>query len=284
MVAATYCGKLCDVCTDREELRCPGCKVGPGRLYGGDCALAKCCRDKGHQECQACHRKGGCHHYRSREYMSVYRRRSIAAQTEHTAKVERQVPFFRRWLQLLLWLVIPSTVASSLISISVSGMLPVLALIGWILGGLCALLHGVILLRLASEEAGYRAAGIYSLLGALLNGVYLCLGLRSSIVWVLVFTLATLLATTLSACCEMISHGAILSGWDDALAQHWSGLRSYYLAAYFVLLIAVSTILIAPSLGLGVMGIGAAVLSRTEAYKTHYLLRTLQAFQRYPMK
>ena len=217
-MAATYCGKSCDICAYREELQCPGCRVGPGKLYGGDCALAKCCRNRGYQECQACRQKGGCYHYRTREHMPVYRRRSIAVEKEHMARVERQVPFFRRWLRILLWLVFPSTIASSLISVSVGGVLPLLTLIGWILGGMCSLIHGIVLFRLASEEAGYRTAGIYSLVAAMLNAAYLCFGLRKSSIWVVVFAFVTMLATTLSVCCEIMSHGTILAGWDDDLA------------------------------------------------------------------
>jgi hypothetical protein len=49
-MAETYCGKTCTSCIQKEALNCPGCKVGPGRQYSGECALAKCCRNKKHQE------------------------------------------------------------------------------------------------------------------------------------------------------------------------------------------------------------------------------------------
>ena len=48
-MAETYCGKVCRECEQKEALSCPGCKLGPGKLYGGDCELAKCCREKGNR-------------------------------------------------------------------------------------------------------------------------------------------------------------------------------------------------------------------------------------------
>ena len=53
-MAETYCGKICAECAQKETLNCSGCKAGPGRQFGGDCKLAKCCRAKGHQECATC--------------------------------------------------------------------------------------------------------------------------------------------------------------------------------------------------------------------------------------
>jgi hypothetical protein len=163
-------------------------------------------------------------------------------------------------------------------------VLPLLTLIGWILGGMCSLIHGIVLFRLASEEAGYRTAGIYSLVAAMLNAVYLCFGLRKFIIWVFVFAFVTMLATTLSVCCEIMSHGTILAGWDDDLARRWGALRNRYLVAYAMILVALMTILIAPVWGGGLMAVGSAVLCRVDAYKSHYLLLTLRVFRRYPIE
>lgn len=47
----TYCGKLCEDCQFKDNLQCPGCKTGPGKTWMTECELAKCCMDKGHQNC-----------------------------------------------------------------------------------------------------------------------------------------------------------------------------------------------------------------------------------------
>ena len=53
-MAETYCGKSCVECPRKEELSCPGCKMGPGKQFNGQCELAKCARDKGHETCESC--------------------------------------------------------------------------------------------------------------------------------------------------------------------------------------------------------------------------------------
>ena len=79
-MAETYCGKSCEECTKKEHLNCSGCKTGPGRQFGGDCELAKCVRDKGHETCETCGFKGNCGTLRSRESMPDYRIRKIEAE------------------------------------------------------------------------------------------------------------------------------------------------------------------------------------------------------------
>lgn len=44
--------KNCDECTYKAELFCSGCQSGPGRVIRGDCKLARCCREKGHETCE----------------------------------------------------------------------------------------------------------------------------------------------------------------------------------------------------------------------------------------
>lgn len=68
-MAETYCGKSCLECGQKDVLNCPGCKAGPGKQYGGDCELAKCCRSKGHQECSTCGFNGNCGTLRSKDRM-----------------------------------------------------------------------------------------------------------------------------------------------------------------------------------------------------------------------
>ena len=62
----TYCGKLCEECQYKEMLQCPGCKEGPGKAWNCECELAKCCRDKGHQNCTTCSYSTSCGKLRGR--------------------------------------------------------------------------------------------------------------------------------------------------------------------------------------------------------------------------
>ena len=48
------CGIDCQACTYREQTGCPGCPATEGKLFWGECALAKCCITKGHDHCGQC--------------------------------------------------------------------------------------------------------------------------------------------------------------------------------------------------------------------------------------
>ena len=54
------CGRMCDACTWKEQLDCPGCQDGPGRRFSGGCPIADCCREKGHTACVTCTFSTGC--------------------------------------------------------------------------------------------------------------------------------------------------------------------------------------------------------------------------------
>lgn len=62
----TYCGKLCEDCQFKDNLQCPGCKTGPGKTWMTECELAKCCMDKGHQNCTTCSYSTSCGKLRGR--------------------------------------------------------------------------------------------------------------------------------------------------------------------------------------------------------------------------
>ena len=71
----SYCGKSCDSCPVREPENCPGCKNGPGSPWSGECELARCCRDKGHDSCNTCNLSYQCSMYNNREWQPDYRAR-----------------------------------------------------------------------------------------------------------------------------------------------------------------------------------------------------------------
>lgn len=283
-MAATYCGNQCDSCLHRETLGCPGCKQGPGKLYSGDCELAKCCREKGHQECTTCLRKGTCNQYRTREHMPVYRRRIIAAEKERMATLEKQVPFFRKWLSVLLWLVLPSAIVSALSVFGNHRVSLMLAVVGNIVGGVCSLVYGIVLLRLASEEAGYRIAGIFTLIGAAMNLLYVCFGGSSwPVVWLLLMAVFSVIVSAEGTSCEMMSHGAILADLDDTLAGRWISLRNGYLIVSALMIVALFAILIAPVLGLLLLLASSLGLLSTGILKLVFLFQTVKRLQKQPV-
>ncbi len=48
------CGIDCKTCTCREEMNCPGCLAAQGKIFWGECDVAKCVIEKGLEHCGMC--------------------------------------------------------------------------------------------------------------------------------------------------------------------------------------------------------------------------------------
>ena len=138
-MAETYCGKSCAECAKKEQLDCSGCKTSPGRQFGGDCELAKCVRDKGHETCETCGFKGNCGTLRSRESIPDYRIRKIETEAMRKAAIAKRAPVLGKWLWIIFWLVIPSSIGSIMAHETTAKILPGLLMPGQIINAICSL-------------------------------------------------------------------------------------------------------------------------------------------------
>ncbi len=48
------CGSYCGACQWREKIGCRGCKANCGRMFWGECDIARCCGAKGYDHCGEC--------------------------------------------------------------------------------------------------------------------------------------------------------------------------------------------------------------------------------------
>lgn len=105
-MAGPYCGKGCESCALREQLSCSGCRSGPGRTWGTECELARCCQQKGHESCQTCSFAAGCRLFYDRSEQPQYRfqERERSAQRQQEAAQKAEV--LGKWLWILFWLMI----------------------------------------------------------------------------------------------------------------------------------------------------------------------------------
>lgn len=82
----TYCGKTCAACSEKEALLCSGCKTGAE----GECKLADCCREKGHESCDTCGFHEGC--ATLHECEPAYKKQSIEEQQRQKEELTRFAP------------------------------------------------------------------------------------------------------------------------------------------------------------------------------------------------
>jgi hypothetical protein len=48
------CGAYCGGCEWIAKTNCPGCLAAKGKVFWGECQMAKCCLDKGFAHCGEC--------------------------------------------------------------------------------------------------------------------------------------------------------------------------------------------------------------------------------------
>ena len=281
-MAETYCGKTCDECTKKEQLYCSGCKSGPGRQFGGDCELAKCIRSKGHETCDTCGFKGNCGTLRSRDSMPDYRIRKIEAEEQRKAAIAKRAPVFGKWLWIIFWLIIPSTIGSIMANETIAKALPGLMMPGQIINAICSLTYGMILMKLGSEEDKYRTAGICALIAGVSSAAAAIINAASDgATWILIFTIPAAIVGLVGEYNEYMAHSIVLTGVDNELSEKWEMLWKWYIGFFLGMFGCIIVMLIIPVLGaIAILGcaIGTIVVS---ILKLVYLYRTAKIFREY---
>ena len=280
-----YCGKSCAECVQKEKLNCSGCKTGPGRKFGGDCELAKCVRDKGHETCDTCGFKGNCGTLRSRESMPDYRIRKIEAEEMRKAAIAKRAPVLGKWLRIIFWLIIPSTIGSIMANENTAKILPGLFMPGQIINAICSITYGAILLRLGSEESRYRTAGICALIAGASSAIAAIVnGGSEGATWILIFTIPAAIVALVGEYNEYMAHSEVLSGVDYELSEKWEVLWKWYIGLFLGMFGCIIVMLIAPLLGaIAILGcaIGTIVVG---ILKLVYLYRTAKIFREYSIQ
>lgn len=285
-MSETYCGKDCGSCPQREAMNCPGCKAGPGAAWPGECELAKCCRDRGHETCGTCTQQKVCGLWNRREEMPARRRerrefeaRKLADQEARKKALAEDAAVLARWLWPLFWLIVPGTIAGLMSDDTLSAYWPGLVIPGEILGFLCTVAYGLFLLKLAGVNERYRTAGICLLVGTVVSTPVTLLAFGAA--WTLVVLLPVAAVALAGEYQEYIGHAEVLEPVDLELSEKWRRLWKWYIGTFLALFAGFFVALISALLGLLVMlasVIGTIVVS---ILKLVYLWRTARTFREY---
>lgn len=282
-MSETYCGKNCAECAQKESLNCQGCKYGPARQFGGDCKISQCAMEKGHETCDTCSFMGNCSIQRSCTGMPEERIRRLEAEAARKAEAAKQAPLLGKWLWLIFWLIIPSSVASILTNQTVIQYLPGLNLPGQILNAICCAIYGISLLKLASVEEFYKKAGIFVLIAGGISAVDAIAtgtaGAAQAPAWTWLLTIPAGIIALIGEYNEYMGHSAVLAGVDNELSEKWASLWKWYIGLFLGMLGCILVILILPLLGalaLLAAAIGVVVVS---IKKLVYLYRTAKFFR-----
>lgn len=186
----------------------------------------------------------------------------------------------------LFWLIVPGTIAGFLSDEALSAHWPDLALLGEILGILCSVVYGLLLLSLARVNGGYRAAGACTLFVVAAGVIVQVLGgsgdphnVERSIALILTFLSGV--AALVGEYTECTSHAEVLEPVDIALSQRWRRLWKWYIGAYLALFAGIFVTLLSAWLGLLVMTASTVGSLVVAILKLVYLWRTARTFREY---
>lgn len=178
--------------------------------------------------------------------------------------------FLRRWLSILFWLIIPSTVS---VIISFMGPVTMLVLVGGLLRILSYLAYGIILIILSKIESGYRPAGILYLVSM----AFTILAVQESSIS-LIFNIINLIISFLAMYYEYKSHSNIVAGIDNVLSTSWDGLWKWTIGLCIAVIVAVFMIIIIPFLAALIMLVVSLGFIIISIAKIVFLYRTARCF------
>lgn len=273
----TYCGKTCADCVEREQLNCPGCRMGPGRAGSGDCSISRCSVSKGFHACDFCANKEVCRNLRSRGNVQNDRLRRRRLEREYKEQQHKKVRLLGKWLWPLFWLVIASNVISFVFGDTLMSNYPALKTFGSVA---CIVLSGVystILFSLADASEQYRYSGIFGFIG-------LCLTILSEVLPGMVSVFLSILALVFGCLMEFreySGHSDCIGESDPALSEKWCNLCYWFLGGQGAMLIGLVLGLFGSILGVLLHLAGTIALLAAAVLKLVYLYKTSVLFKNY---
>ena len=185
----------------------------------------------------------------------------------------------------LFWLIVPGTIAGLMSDEALSAHWPDLALLGEILGILCSVVYGLLLLSLAKVNGGYRAAGACTLFVAVAGIIIQSLGggdprnVERGIALILTFLSGV--AALVGEYTECTSHAEVLEPVDLELSQRWRRLMKWYVGLFLGTFAGILVALFSQWLGLLVMTASTVGSLVVAILKLVYLWRTARTFREY---
>ncbi len=218
----TYCGKTCDSCRYAAELNCPGCKAGPGKVAFGDCKIGKCCREKGHTECEGCDFKRNCGLWIGRMSAPQQRIEDRKEEQEKEAEYEQLSAVYGKWLWMLFLLYIGVQVVSLLGNIDA---LSKISSIGLLLGDIIML---VIFTKMSQVNEYYKDTLLWGVISAVLKIAQIFLGSRTLLITT-VLSIVLIIINLIFIYKKFIAYEETAKPVDYVLAQKWKGLWTWYI-------------------------------------------------------
>lgn len=197
----------------------------------------------------------------------------------------RNRAYLAHWLNRLFWVLVALTVANALsgdgMEEAASGVYTFFTLVG----GVCAVVYALILLKLSSEEALYRKSAYYwigsavlavvsvvvMVVGELLGGFGIALGA--------VMLLAATVISLMGEYYEYYAHANVAQDVDTVLSEKWRKLWKYFLGMTVGALLATIVTALIPLLGVLIVVVLSIGLLVVKVLKFVYLYQMVKLFR-----
>jgi hypothetical protein len=272
-----YCGKDCETCVVREAENCPGCQH---IADFGECEIASCCKEKGHECCLTCTQRTWCPTVRKAVSMHKYRREKAETEAENDRRNREIAGLMVKWCVPLFWcmiffegigLIAKLFENSSSITLIFSGV-----------SVLLYLAESFFLFRMRPAADRYGNAALFTLLTAVFSGIssFLSAGTTTQFLTILI-ALPGAILSYLSVYHTYTAHSDAVTAADGDLAEKWEKLWKWTIYALIGMFLAVPL-----SAVLGIIGLLLllAVMIATVVcgvLKLVYLYRMIDVFRWY---
>lgn len=275
-----YCGKSCEACRFKERLICPGCKAGPGRAFGGDCELAKCCQDRGHNTCATCNQNNWCSKQRNVETVAETRFQKQEWERAKREQSERHVHLLAKSLTVIFFLSVVSLLPG-IMSNDLTKTFPVLYAAGQVIDAFLSLVIIVVYFCMGKANAHYRKVAV--LMAVVTVGSFFQYWILSDETpgWLFLLKVAEIAVGLLCRYHMCTAHSEILVPVDYTFSEKWMQLWKWYvyiIAATFASIVLVTIFPILGALLVIAIGIGTIVISVVEVV---YFCRMMICFRTY---
>ena len=189
----------------------------------------------------------------------------------------KRARFLYRWLGLLFWLFIPNIISGLMTNDTIMKSDSDIYRIGQILDLICTILYGLILIRLSSEEARYRTAGICILIVAAVTVLDLVFPEGKG-----TFPAAALVALVVALVgmyYEYKAHSSVLADIYEELSKKWMILWKWSLGIMIALFCFMILTLIVPDVGLIGLLLATIALAVVSIIQLVFLYRTADTFK-----
>lgn len=258
----TYCGKNCKQCEQMENDVCVGCISEAEGAKSEKCLVAQCCKELKHNSCWKCGTREGCINYHS-------------AMTPNAGAIGK-------WMGMLFLTMIVGVIVSILSLDMVLEKMPQLAVPGFVLSVLVAVIYAGILFVMSSASYSYKVASIAAIISLVPSVVAFIIG--GDTVVGTIFKIIALVISMISWYNEIDAHASILADVDNDLADKWRNVWNATICARLATICGALLVLIAMNLGAQLFIVGSVGIVIVEILKFVYLYKTSKAFKRISLR